>query len=333
MNRRYLSFARQVQLWGFIRLSTGTEKGFYCHPNFRRGFPELVAKMVRPKKRGVSKIDKDRYNVNPRADHYTRMIESSSIDDAGRRLIRPFPDANMNLLPRPSAAPLQRYIMSNNFNNQSLSNLLPAQAFNQQSLQTIIQQPLNGDFLLNHRNLIQVQQQHQQQPQQQRNMLDSLIPTLSANQNRATCAGNLAGLNPPVAAAIQQEQQRQNQINNLFLTQSNLQQNNMLAHGNKSFITNNLSNPIHQHEPIHPQVYTGLAGSINLNQQQQRVMNPHQVQVQVNGDYITQPLLSHNLQYRVNKVHVPEAQQLHAQQPNENTDDFQLNKNQRKKEM
>jgi len=313
MNRRYLSFARQVQLWGFIRLSTGTEKGFYCHTNFRRGFPELVTKMVRPKKRGVCKIDKDRYSINPHA-----MIESSSIDDAGRRPIRSFPDPNMNLLPHPSAAPLQRYLMPNNFNNQSLPNLLPAQAINQQSLQAIMQQPLNGEFLLNHRNLVQVQQQHQQQPQQRRSMLDSLLPTLSANQNRATCAVNFAGLNPPVAAALQQEQQRQNQINHLFLTKSNLQHNAMLAYENKSFITN-LSNPMQtQHEPINPQVYTGLAGSMNMNQQQQRVINPHQVQVQVHGDYNTQPLLSHNLQYRVSKVHVPEVQKLNAQQSNEN---------------
>lgn len=53
---RYLSFARQVQLWGFKRVSKGPDKGSYFHNLFLKGHPELLDKIHRPKK-GRRSID------------------------------------------------------------------------------------------------------------------------------------------------------------------------------------------------------------------------------------------------------------------------------------
>lgn len=45
---KFASFMRQVNGWGFQRMSTGPEKNSYYHEMFLRGFPNLSSKMRRP---------------------------------------------------------------------------------------------------------------------------------------------------------------------------------------------------------------------------------------------------------------------------------------------
>ncbi|CAB9525358.1 shock factor protein [Seminavis robusta] len=49
----YASFQRQLNLYGFRRLSTGPDKGGYYHANFLRGHPDLAAQIPRQKLKGT----------------------------------------------------------------------------------------------------------------------------------------------------------------------------------------------------------------------------------------------------------------------------------------
>lgn len=46
---KYSSFMRQVHFWGFRRIFSGTDKGFYYHKDFIRDQPELCANIARKK--------------------------------------------------------------------------------------------------------------------------------------------------------------------------------------------------------------------------------------------------------------------------------------------
>jgi hypothetical protein len=41
------SFVRQLNFYGFERLLKGPNRGGFCHPYFRRGYPELLLKIPR----------------------------------------------------------------------------------------------------------------------------------------------------------------------------------------------------------------------------------------------------------------------------------------------
>jgi hypothetical protein len=49
---RYKSFQRQLNLWGFKRVTSGHEKNAVHHEHFRRGSPELCNHMIRVKIKG-----------------------------------------------------------------------------------------------------------------------------------------------------------------------------------------------------------------------------------------------------------------------------------------
>ena len=55
---RYTSFQRQLNLYGYLRLSRGDDAGGYYHELFLRGRPELVARMRRTKVKGTFKKPK-----------------------------------------------------------------------------------------------------------------------------------------------------------------------------------------------------------------------------------------------------------------------------------
>jgi hypothetical protein len=43
----FSSFVRQLNFWGFERLSHGPDRGGFCHPCFVRGHPEYMANIER----------------------------------------------------------------------------------------------------------------------------------------------------------------------------------------------------------------------------------------------------------------------------------------------
>jgi hypothetical protein len=49
---KYKSFQRQINIWGFCRISSGPDKGGYVHPYFVRDKPSLCCQMVRRKIKG-----------------------------------------------------------------------------------------------------------------------------------------------------------------------------------------------------------------------------------------------------------------------------------------
>jgi hypothetical protein len=49
---KYKSFQRQLNIWGFCRITSGRDKGGYVHPCFIRGKPSLCRQMVRRKIKG-----------------------------------------------------------------------------------------------------------------------------------------------------------------------------------------------------------------------------------------------------------------------------------------
>lgn len=53
------SFMRQVNGWGFLRTPTGPDQNAYHHEMFRRGFPQLCAKMRRPPHKFRSTSDRE----------------------------------------------------------------------------------------------------------------------------------------------------------------------------------------------------------------------------------------------------------------------------------
>jgi hypothetical protein len=50
---KFASFQRQLNLYGFVRLTTGRDKNGYYNENFLRGHPELVSKLKREKIKGT----------------------------------------------------------------------------------------------------------------------------------------------------------------------------------------------------------------------------------------------------------------------------------------
>mmetsp|Transcript_29241 Transcript_29241/g.43142 ORF Transcript_29241/g.43142 Transcript_29241/m.43142 type:complete len:366 (-) Transcript_29241:438-1535(-) len=58
---KYSSFMRQVNGWGFNRISNGVDRDSYYHEMFLRGYPGLCAHMKRPSK-GASKGPRPHYN-------------------------------------------------------------------------------------------------------------------------------------------------------------------------------------------------------------------------------------------------------------------------------
>lgn len=62
---KYKSFQRQLNLYGFIRVDTGPNKGGYRHPNFIKGRKDLLAMINRIKIKGNGRPRSDRGNGTP----------------------------------------------------------------------------------------------------------------------------------------------------------------------------------------------------------------------------------------------------------------------------
>lgn len=44
--KKFSSFTRQLNMYGFEKVSNGSDKGAFSHPDFQRGKPELCTRIV-----------------------------------------------------------------------------------------------------------------------------------------------------------------------------------------------------------------------------------------------------------------------------------------------
>ena len=62
---KYTSFTRQLNLWGFRRITCGTDAGSYYHEFFLRGLPHLAHRMRRVRVKGTGKKSKNNPCTEP----------------------------------------------------------------------------------------------------------------------------------------------------------------------------------------------------------------------------------------------------------------------------
>ena len=93
---KYLSFTRQVNLWGFKRITRGADCGAYYHELFLRGRPYLAMRMRRQKIKGTGM----KLTVNPDAEpnFHTEWPHMPPLDEG--RVIPPLPPLPPPSIPR-----------------------------------------------------------------------------------------------------------------------------------------------------------------------------------------------------------------------------------------
>lgn len=93
---KYLSFTRQVNLWGFKRITRGADCGAYYHELFLRGRPYLGMRMRRQKIKGTGM----KLTINPDAEpnFYSEWPEMPPLDEG--RVLPPLPPLPPEGIPR-----------------------------------------------------------------------------------------------------------------------------------------------------------------------------------------------------------------------------------------
>lgn len=101
---KYLSFTRQLNLWGFKRITRGQDMGAYYHEIFLRGRPHLAMRMKRQKIKGTGM--KLTPNPDSEPDFYTEYPMMPPLDPSQQNLapLPPLPAERMNILMQPAPA-------------------------------------------------------------------------------------------------------------------------------------------------------------------------------------------------------------------------------------
>lgn len=93
---KFMSFTRQLNLWGFKRITKGTDSGAYYHELFLRGRPRLCMKMRRQKIKGTG----IKLTPNPESEpDFYKISKDSPLPPVNVKKLKPLP-------PLPSAAVL-----------------------------------------------------------------------------------------------------------------------------------------------------------------------------------------------------------------------------------
>lgn len=140
---KYLSFTRQLNLWGFKRITRGKDMGAYYHEIFLRGRPHLAMRMKRQKIKGTGM--KLTPNPDSEPDFYTQYPMMPRLEPSTNQgPLPPLPAERMGMLHQAAAADVS---------SQNLFKALKVASSQQQSKM----QPT----VLTHPQLQQIHQQHQ----------------------------------------------------------------------------------------------------------------------------------------------------------------------------
>jgi len=142
---KYLSFTRQLNLWGFKRITRGKDTGAYYHEIFLRGRPHLAMRMKRQKIKGTGM--KLTPNPDSEPDFYKEYpMMPQLVQVQGQGPLPPLPAERMGML-KPAAAV--------DSSSQNLFTALKVASSTQQP------PPNMQPTMLTHPQLQQIHQQHQ----------------------------------------------------------------------------------------------------------------------------------------------------------------------------
>jgi len=84
---KYKSFQRQLNLYSFLRIDAGPNKGAYRHPSFLRGRKDMLPSIQRIKIKGKGKLEMGKSNTNKYNRHNLKVMSSlkgqdQDVDDA-----------------------------------------------------------------------------------------------------------------------------------------------------------------------------------------------------------------------------------------------------------
>ncbi|KAL7495171.1 hypothetical protein ACHAWT_003700 [Skeletonema menzelii] len=189
---KYLSFTRQLNLWGFKRITRGKDIGAYYHEIFLRGRPHLAMRMKRQKIKGTGM--KLTPNPDSEPDFYTEYPMMPQLEPSlqNQGPLPPLPAERMGMLMQPASAA-----------DVSGQNLLKALKVASSQQQPNMQPPV-----LTHPQLHHMQQQHHLAA------ASRMMPGATSDYHRLFGAMNAsAGVNSMFSAEtlhqLQQQQQQQ----------------------------------------------------------------------------------------------------------------------------
>lgn len=140
---KYLSFTRQLNLWGFKRITRGKDMGAYYHEIFLRGRPHLAMRMKRQKIKGTGM--KLTPNPDSEPDFYTEYPMMPQLEPSQNQgPLPPLPAERMGMLHQAATADVS---------SQNLFKALKVASSQQQSTMQ--------STVLTHPQLQQIHQQHQ----------------------------------------------------------------------------------------------------------------------------------------------------------------------------
>jgi HSF-type DNA-binding len=85
---KFASFQRQLNLYGFRRMTTGKDKGAYFHEHFLRGMRQRVQQMTRQKIKGIKSRKPSLMGAEPNFWQMPRLLPTQNGEDVTSSTIR-----------------------------------------------------------------------------------------------------------------------------------------------------------------------------------------------------------------------------------------------------